>query len=369
MPVMPAYLLEKLHGSLQSAGAVNAAFLLTVVCFRSQTVRFEARYGVRTVLLGSCFLFMLTNLIYPFVATAAGVLAVRALSGALFGLFNTSLMALGSRMIPAQRKGEGLAYLTTTLITGGAIGPYLGLTLSHSFGYRTVFVFSALVTLLGLLVVCCVPVSAERPQISDRFSVHDLFELKAIPVSILILLLGFAYGAVLTFVVLYANELKLFAAARYFFVSMASACVISRLLTGRVYDRFGPNVAVNSAILVLTAGMLTLGLSRSAPVLLIAAALVGMGHGMGVPSVHALSIQLSPQHRTSAVTATFFTFLDGGIGLGAYLLGGSIHAFGFAPVYLALGAMTLSCLLYFYAVYTRGTRRGSRRGEPCVRPS
>jgi predicted MFS family arabinose efflux permease len=66
-----------------------------------------------------------------------------------------------------------------------------------------------------------------------------------------------------------------------------------------------------------------------------------------------LAIQLSPPQRSSAVTATFFSCLDGGIGLGAYLLGGGIHAFGYAAVYLALAVMTLGCVVPYYLLYGR----------------
>jgi predicted MFS family arabinose efflux permease len=72
---------------------------------------------------------------------------------------------------------------------------------------------------------------------------------------------------------------------------------------------------------------------------------------MAVPSIQTLAIQLSPPLRSSAVTATFFSCLDGGIGLGAYLLGGAIHTFGYAAVYEALGFLTLGCILPYYLLY------------------
>jgi len=50
LPVMPAYLLEELHSSMQTAGAINGVFLAAAVLSRAQTARLEARFGVRRVL-------------------------------------------------------------------------------------------------------------------------------------------------------------------------------------------------------------------------------------------------------------------------------------------------------------------------------
>lgn len=83
---------------------------------------------------------------------------------------------------------------------------------------------------------------------------------------------------------------------------------------------------------------------------------LGVGYGTVVPSMQTLAIQLSPAHRSSAVTATFFSCLDGGIGLGAYFMGGGIQAFGYATVYLSLGLLSSSCILPYYLVHARKRR-------------
>ena len=355
LPVMPVYLLQKMHSSMEAAGAANAIFLVACFLCRAQTSRLEARFGTRRVLLTTGFLFMATNLLYLTAATVSSVLLIRFFSGACFALSNTCINAMGSRLIPVSRKGEGLAYLTTMVLAGTAIGPYLGLSLSRAFGYQAVFVFSAAISLLGVLIFCVIRIPQERPQ-RQRFSFSNLYEVKAIPVSLIVLLLASAYGGVLTFVAVYAAELQLPRVVDFFFVVMALASVGSRLLTGWMYDRLGPNAAIYPAILILALGLLVLANLHTTFWMLTAAALIGTGYGMSVPAIQTLAIQLSPAHRVSEVTATFFTCLDGGIGMGAYLLGGSIHAFGYPAVYRALAASTLGCTLIYYLVYARKRR-------------
>jgi len=353
LPVLPVYLLNVLHSSMQEAGAINGIFLAAAVLFRVHTARLEARFGVRRVLLVSGFLFTLTNVLYLLAPSVLSVMLIRFLSGACFAVVNTCIYAMGSRLVSSARKGEGLAYLTTMVLAGGAIGPYIGLKLSQAYGFQPVFIFSALISLLGLLIASAISIHEDRPAVQPKFSFHDMFEVKAIPASLIILVFAIAYGGVLTFVAVYATELRLPYVVEYFFVAMASASVVTRLATGRVYDRFGPNASIYPAILLMAAGLLLLGTFTTTMGLLLAAAIIGSGYGMSVPSIQALAMQQSPPHRSSAVTATFFSCLDGGIGLGAYLLGGGIHAFGYSAVYLALGGVTLLCMLPYYILYAR----------------
>jgi predicted MFS family arabinose efflux permease len=249
-----------------------------------------------------------------------------------------------------------MACLTTMVLAGGAIGPYIGLNLSAAYGFHSVFIFSTFISLFGLLIACAIAIPEYKPPVLPRFTFNDLFEVKAIPASLMILVFAIAYGGVLTFVAVYATELRLPYVVEYYFVVMACSSVISRLATGRIYDRFGPNASIYPAIILMAAGLLLLGAFTTTTGMLTAAAIIGVGYGMSVPSIQALAIQMSPPLRSSAVTATFFSCLDGGIGLGSYLLGWGIHAYGYSPVYLALAGLTLLCFVPYFLMYGRKQR-------------
>lgn len=355
MPVLPVYLLEELHSSLQVAGAVNAVFLIASVLFRAQTARLEARFGVRRVLLVSGFLFVATNAIYLLASTVLSVMLIRFFSGACFAVANTCFYAMGSRQVSSARKGEGLAYLTTMVLAGGAFGPYIGISLSHTYGFQAVFIFSMLISLFGLLIASAITIPEDSSYLQPKFSFHGLFEVKALPASLISMVIAIGYGGVLTFVALYATLLHLPYVVEYFFVVMATASVVTRLATGRMYDRFGPDAAIYPAIILIALGLLMLAGMHATVSMLTAGALIGIGYGILVPSFQTLAIQLSPANRSSAVTATYFSCLDGGIGLGAYLLGGGIHAFGYSAVYLAMGLLTFCCVVPYYVIYGRKT--------------
>lgn len=358
LPVLPVYVIDKLHGSLAAAGLVNAFFLLASVLFRAQTSRLENRFGVRFVLLASGFLFMLSNCLFLLTDSTTVILAIRFFSGACFAVVNTCIQALGSRIAPLKRKGEGLGYLTMVVTAGSAIGPYVGLKLAKAYGFDWVFIFCIIVVLVGFILSMMISIEEAppvAPQPKGFQALKDLIETRAVPASSIVLLLSFAYAAVITFVTVYATQLQLPAASTYFFVVLATCSIGSRLFAGHIYDRFGADVIIYPSFATLALGLGILGCAATSLHILAAAALIGFAYGAAVPGLLTLAIQKSPAHRTSAVTATYFTFLDSGLGIGSYLVGVFIPLLGYARLYLLLSPLMLIVALLYYKLITRRT--------------
>ncbi len=358
LPILPIYVLQGLHGSLGGAGLVNAFFLLASVLFRAQTSRFEALFGVRKVLLFSGFLFMISNCLFLFTDSLVIVLLIRFFSGACFAVVNTCMNALGSRIAPFSRKGEGMGYITMVVTAGNAVGPFIGLKLAKSFGFVGVFVFCGIIALIGFIISTLIPVREEPSSelgTDGGFSLRGLFEAPAVPASGIVLLLSFAYAGVITYVTVYAVSIGLHIAAAYFFVVLAVSSIGSRVCTGRIYDRFGPNIVIYPSILFLALGLFILGHAGSTSAMLSSATLIGFAYGAAVPALLTLAAQQSPSYRISAVTATYFTFLDIGLGSGAYLVGAGIPYVGYVGLYLLLSLFVMAVAVLYYTLKHRKT--------------
>src|SRR5699024_7480620 len=104
-------------------------------------------------------------------------------------------------------------------------------------------------------------------------------EMKAVPISIISGLVGFAYSSILSFVSVYADELGLVAAASYFFLIFAVVMIASRPYLGRAFDEKGPRIVLLPSMLVFALGLMLLGFTQTAVMLLIAAGLIGLGYG------------------------------------------------------------------------------------------
>ena len=347
LPVLPVYVMKELHGSPASAGAASGVFFIAMALFRVQTDWFERKFGKRAVLFAGGLLFACLNALYFLAGTTRTLLLICFLSGACFAVLNTSLIALAAEIIPPSRKGEGLGYVSTAVTVATAVGPFTGLLLAKGYGFGWVFSFCSLIAVVGSFITLgiAIPVKASRKPVALRsFALGEILEARAIPYSLVILLLMFAISAVLSFVSVYAMTLHLQKASALFFVVLALCAICSRLLTGRIFDRWGADFIIYPAILSLATGLLVLGRVHSSFSMFAAAVLVGISYGIVVPNLQALAYKRSPPQRTSVVTATYYTLFDLGIGSGSYAVGLSL---GYAKIYLVLSPLILSVALLY----------------------
>ncbi len=185
------------------------------------------------------------------------------------------------------------------------------------------------------------------------FKLKDFFEIKAIPISIIIAIMGFAYSGILSFMTSYAKEIDLMEAASFFFLIYAVFILISRPFTGRLLDQKGDNIVVYPALLLFVFGLFFLSQAHQGFTLLLAGALIGLGFGTLSSCCQAIATKESPRHRVGLATSTFFIFMDSGVGMGPFLLGFIIPIVGFRGLYLSLAAVVLLSIFLYYVLHGR----------------
>jgi predicted MFS family arabinose efflux permease len=80
--------------------------------------------------------------------------------------------------------------------------------------------------------------------------------------------------------------------------------------------------------------------------------LYGLGFGMVQPGLQAWAIEKSPVNRRGMANATFFSFFDLGVGVGAIAFGQISHLFGYASIFIASAfSVFVSMLFYFVILY------------------
>lgn len=109
------------------------------------------------------------------------------------------------------------------------------------------------------------------------------------------------------------------------------------------------------AFLSFAIGLMILSQAHQGFFFLLSAAFIGLGFGTFMSSAQAISVQVSPRHRIGLATSTFFVFLDGGIGIGPFLLGYFIPVTGFRGVYVIAAMVVIACILLYFLLYGRKT--------------
>src|SRR5690606_29728858 len=129
------------------------------------------------------------------------------------------------------------------------------------------------------------------------------------------------------------------------------ALMISRTFAGKIYDQKGHLYVFIPGTLMIFISMMLLSWLPNSMTLFAAAILYGLGFGTVQPALQAWSVKDSPMNRRGMANATFFSFFDLGVGIGAILFGQIAHSFGYHTIYgISALSVCISMLIYIFIV-------------------
>ncbi|EPD51385.1 hypothetical protein HMPREF1210_01983 [Paenisporosarcina sp. HGH0030] len=349
LTLMPMYALGLPGGTVSQAGLVTTIFLLSVILVRPFSGLILEKFGRKRMLGLSMLAFAVSTFSYILTEDISLLLILRFIHGVSFSIATTVTLSIAADIVPPERRGEGLGYFGMSMNLAVVVGPFIALTLQPLISYHSIFLIFGVIMIIGWLCGVFVKdtVQEVQPSAKRKLSWTDLFERKALAISSVGIFVSFAYASIMSFISLYAQSIGLIETASYFFLVFAAAMLISRPITGRLFDTMGPNIIIIPSILIFAAGLFVLSLASSAWMLLLAGALIGLGYGTLLPSFQTLAIQASPNRRSAYATATFFTLFDTGIAVGSFVLGIAVAYMGYANLYMALGGFVVLIVFYY----------------------
>ena len=87
----------------------------------------------------------------------------------------------------------------------------------------------------------------------------------------------------------------------------------------------------------------------------VAALVCGLGHGFAYPVLSALVIRDTPAGRGSRVSSIYTSMWDVSSMVGPFTLGMVAHYAGYAPMFVASGAVAIGAAVYLELARRRGT--------------
>lgn len=279
----------------------------------------------------------------------------------MLGVTLMAVTAIVVHIIPASRKGEGIGYFSLNTILATAIGPFLGILLVEHTSFNFIFAGCVVLGLISLVLALLVKipevVKATEPSRKSSFSLKSFVEPRALPISIVILVLAFCYSSVLTYMNFYAIELDLSKVASLFFIAYSIAILISRPFSGKLIDTMGPSYVMYPAIILFAIGMFMLSMAHSGVLFILASVLIGFGYGNIQSCCPAISIKSVPPEKIGLSTATFSIFLDLGLGFGPYLLGTVIGIITYSQMYAVLAIIVLISIILYTFIYAKPEKK------------
>ena len=366
LPVLPVFSAE-LGGSDSWAGLVVGIFTISAVLMRPIAGRLLDKQGRRGVFILGLIVFLICVVAYNWTSTIFVLLILRFIHGFGWGASSTASSTIASDVVPKSRLGEGMGYFGLTSTLAMAIAPALGLEILGGYGFNAVFYISAGVVLISIFIALLI--KYHKPDVvpksdSDGFPKSGkagIFERSAILPAVVIFFITMTYGAIVSFIALYAGQ-KQVENIGLFFTVYAAALLISRPYFGRLTDRKGTPFAVLPGILCVIVSMSLIYFANSLMAFLIAGFIYGIGFGAVQPALQAMSVRKVDNTRRGAANATFFLGFDLGIGAGAILWGIIAEHLGYQLIYLlAIIPAVVGALIYIRSIIGGKKRENTSR--------
>ena len=359
MVTIASYAVDEFHASTSEAGLVAGIFIIGALFGRLATGRVIEDVGSKRILIVSTLFFIVTSASYFTAVNLFLLTTIRFLHGIVFGAASTATGTIVAQIIPHSRHGEGIGYYSMGAILAVALGPFVGVLLIQCTAFEMIFIVTSALAAVSFAISLAVSEPRRVPPANDRaktvksFQISNYLEFKAIPISLVILAIGFSYSGVLSFLSLYTKQIRLEEAASFYFLVFAVTISLSRPFSGRLFDVKGANYVVYPCLAIYAIGMLLFSQASQGITLLSAGVIIGLGYGNFISCAQAISIKAVPPHRLGLATSTFFIFVDLGFGVGPYVLGFLVPFTGFRGLYLTMVFVILATIVLYHFLHGR----------------
>jgi MFS family permease len=359
LPTLPLYLINDLKIGSSYTGIVLAAYTIAALIIRPVTGFMIDIHGRKWIYLVSLPVFSILFGGYMFAFTLGGMILLRILQGFVWGVTTTSGNTLAVDLVPSSRRGEGLSYYGLSSTIPMAIGPLIGLWLVLDGNYNRMFISSVILSLIGFIIAMGIKYPA---IISSKaaFSIRNLFERSALPSAIILILNMISYGGLVSFLSLYVKETRV-GDAGLFFLIYAIGIAITRMFSGRLFDRQGPMKLTVLAFGMLILGFFLLSVVHNQAGFFGSAFCLGIGGGIVLPTLQAMVNNMVEPQRRGATNSTLFTALDLGIGVGMALTGFLASRIGLSNTFLIFCLLNGLALVFFLMITNNHYSRNKLR--------
>ena len=343
---------------LSTAGLTAGIMVIGCLVGRFATGNLLSLCGCRAILLSGLLLYSLSIAAFFWVPNLFLLFMQRLFMGVGVGVTGTATGTIVAYVVPHEHHGLGISIFSMSTAFALALGPFLGILISTNFTYD---VLARTCLGIGLFCIVCFFGLRALPEMRHRrrpfLELYSYIDPRVVRFSIVALITCLSYGCIQAFMTSFAAERGLTTAASLFFLLYAIMALLTRPLTGRLFDLRGENIIFYPALLLTALSLTLLAHARESWMLLLAGLLLGAGFGNFQSAGQAVSLSLVSRSRFAQATTTFFIFFDLGIGLGPYLFGFLVPSMGYGGMYQALAGVVLVALLAYYLLHGRAVSR------------
>lgn len=352
---------ESLGATNATIGVIMGAYLFTAMFFRPWAGRIIQRFGPIKVLRSILLVNGLALILYSFTGLG-GYFAARILQGVCTAFFSMSLQLGIIDALPDKDRSQGISLYSLCSYMPGIVGPVLALGIWQA-GDKSDF------SIMMIAIAILTGVVGYSSKIDKKEAVHsapnhseqgeNMFasfsQLVKNPhlskCSVLMLVASIVFGAVTTFIPLYAPQLHNGNAGIYLML-MAATVALARFALrkkipsdGKWHPKF---MMVIMLILAAAAQCLSLSMIGGAVFFYVGAILMGIAQALLYPTLTTYLSFVLPQANRNVLLGLFIAMADLGVSLAGVIMGAIADLSSYSTMYMICASLGVALILFAY---------------------
>jgi MFS family permease len=344
--ILPVYANDELGAGSFGVALTVAAVSPMLLLFQPVAGRIGDRKGRRVLIVAGALVAAASVAGYALSDSLGVLIAFRLFTGVGEAMLLVGAATMVMDIAPEKRRGEALSLYSLGLWGGLALGPILGELVLDGDRFDTVWLLAAGFCLVGAGIGLMLPETAPSLAVGEAFAPSRLVHPAAVGPGLVLALTVLGFAGLGTFAALYARELGMDGAGVVFLV-FSAVVVGTRIIGRRIPDRLGPKRTSGVALVLISAGLLTIGVWNVPAGLYAGTVVLAFGQALAFPALMTLAVNGAPARERSSVVGTFTAFTELGFAIGALSLGAIASAVGYEGVFVvcAIGPLLGALLL------------------------
>lgn len=284
----------------------------------------------KSVMYFGTFVSVICCLIYPLFGTVLGFLLIRFLHGFSTGFHPTGATALIADIIPKGKRGEAMGLFGVTISMGFSAGQAIGSPVKVAMGINALFTTGAVLGTLSLILLYFVVEKNKPLQVAKAQGIkeplvkkvwprlNEIIAPEVVTPSLLMYLTAMCSGIYMMSVPDFSAHLGLENKGIFYLVNV-SFMIVTRFLSGKFYDKFGPRKNLNVGLVLLITAALITGTSDTIAQFLFSSIVFGIAASICSPALFAWTADLANPIFKGRGMSTMFIALELGIASGTFL--------------------------------------------------
>ncbi|WP_445667820.1 MFS transporter [Paenibacillus sp. FSL H8-0122] len=313
--------------STSEVGLMVTVFALSAAIIAPVLIALTLNMDRKKLLLTALGVFIASNGLMLLNLPYEAMLGVRVIQGASGGIATVVAMAVATRLVEKERRGNAIGIILMGLSSSLVLGVPAGTFFSEHFGWRALFIIVGGLSLVPLFIISAkVPAIKEKEAVTLRMQLSVLKDSRIVTALAITLLYVGGYATLFTYITPYlqaASSLSVTEISGVLFLAGVCSFMGSKL-GGQLADSKGSKFTIITGLLLQAATLLLFALAGVHVIVLLLILMIFMlGTWSISPAQQLLLVTLVPRNPDMAlsVNTSFIQFgFALGSGLGGYVI-------------------------------------------------